>query len=392
MNLLSLLRRPSRSVASRTADDTEFPYDEAWKKNRVPLDLQAVDLATGELVQAEFYLNGVRVSDRAMVPIGMTVSVQARAEGYEDSVQQLAVTGSLQGQVVLPMRRRASGVPCRFQVAPPVAGTRIVLSGPSGQRELTASLDGSAEVSLEPGSWTVSASAPGYEGYTAEFQVRRPVSIDIQLVRSRPQESERSFRASWMELPQPSLAVNPAEALVPLESGAPAYYTSAQCRLYIGDLFIDELQSIRWLVQASVVPVFGYCSQFPDAFARGRSQVQGELVINYVHPGYLLAAVRRYGSRSGPVRAENLGGLFLEADFGRLEQERLIRRGSRREPVPANPLYLHKPFDMRLEIGDGPWRGSRFLERCMLISNEIVVAPDGQPIAEAYGFVARRAR
>ena len=45
------------------------------------------------------------------------------------------------------------------------------------------------------------------------------------------------------------------------------YYTSAQTRMYIGDVFIDELNSIEWGLNHNVVPLYGYCSRDADAYA-----------------------------------------------------------------------------------------------------------------------------
>jgi hypothetical protein len=48
---------------------------------------------------------------------------------------------------------------------------------------------------------------------------------------------------------------------------------------------------------------------------------------------------------------------------------------------------------MRLEIGDGPYKSVRLLEKCKLGVNEILVhAQSGEPLVESYTFTARRAR
>ncbi len=46
-----------------------------------------------------------------------------------------------------------------------------------------------------------------------------------------------------------------------------------------------------WELQANLIPKFGYCSQKFDDVAYGKSLVQGQLAINYVSPGYLIAAL-----------------------------------------------------------------------------------------------------
>ena len=358
---------------------------------QVLVNLQAVDITTAQPVQADFFVNGLRVSGPCEMYLGETVSVQARSRGYEKNFQHLVVTRDLAAAgIVFLMRPVPSGKQVVFQASPPLPGVRILLGSSAGQREIATDLTGRATAVLEPGPWTVQATADGYQPVQFSIQADKPAQYDIALVRTDAAKSEAGKAPFWMELPKPSVVQNPAEAIVPLEAHAPAYYTSAQCRMYIGSLFIDELQSIRWVLQANVIPVYGYASQFADAFLRGRSIVQGELVVNYVHPGYLLAAVEQQGKAS--LQASYLGDYFTDKNFVSAESKRSLRLRAKQPPVPANPLYLHKPFDVRLEIGDGPARSSRFLERCILISNEIIVAPDGNPIAEAYGFLARRAR
>lgn len=58
----------------------------------------------------------------------------------------------------------------------------------------------------------------------------------------------------------------------------------------------------------------------------------------------------------------------------------------------ANPVYRNATFDLRIEIGTGRAKTYRMLEKCKLISNEVICDQSGQPILEAYGFIARRAR
>lgn len=364
--------------------------DARQKDPRIRVTFSAFDSATGNPVPAVFYVNGIRAAGETLLLPGSSVMVQAVHPGYQPMVQPLIVTPGLQGSLDFFLTPASSRVVILIQTAPPVPGAMVKISGESGTQDLAADQEGKVRALVDPGPYVVEARASGYATGSIAINARAGGRYDVQMVREKASGSESGTNRTWMDLPQPAVAENPAETLPALDSLAPVYFTSAQCRLYIGRLLIDELQSIRWLVQANVIPVYGYASQFADAFARGRSQVQGELVINYVHPGYLFAAVRNeqvFGPLPPP---ENLSGQFLQK-YAELDEQRTFRAG-RRYPIPANPLYLNSAFDMRLEIGDGPWRGSRFLERCVLISNELIVAQDGQPVAEAYGFIARRAR
>ena len=76
------------------------------------------------------------------------------------------------------------------------------------------------------------------------------------------------------------------------------YFTSAQTKMYIGNLFIDEMVSIEWSIQENSVPVFGYNSRFADAYAQGRSLIQGQIMLNYTAPWYLGVALQNHFDRS----------------------------------------------------------------------------------------------
>ena len=234
-----------------------------------------------------------------------------------------------------------------------------------------------------------------------------------------------------------SSGINPEDLIIPNDvsedtfdnSAYLQYFTSSQVRLYIGSMFIDEMATIQWGMQQNNVPVFGYCSEFMDAIGRGRSIVQGQLVLNYVHQGYLYAALKNYtnmasGATTSTV-ASVLSKLVLAAAApapvtgdpaiisllqgqvaSRLsdvlqasnpsnvqEAQQLLKRPASPDPYMANPVYKHILFDMRLEIGDGPYKTVRMLEGCKLGVNEILIhSKSGEAIAESYTFTARRAR
>jgi hypothetical protein len=209
------------------------------------------------------------------------------------------------------------------------------------------------------------------------------------------------------------------------------YFTSAQARIYIGNLFIDQMHTLQYALQQNNIPVFGYCSEFADAYARGRSLVQGQLVLNYVHQGYLRAALKQYAklsrsasaSGSPPSTGAAIAGVLgkisdisqqgtssANQELGGLAQEKLtdLLAGSAPGDIDDaksamsatntpytpynNPLYEHMVFDMRIEIGDGPQLTVRLLEDVKLGANEQIFDQSGQVIGESYGFIARRLR
>ena len=92
----------------------------------------------------------------------------------------------------------------------------------------------------------------------------------------------RPKSSSWLS----STQVDPE--YIPSDYGFQRYFTRAQTRLYVNDIFIDEFHHIMWELQANLIPKFGYCSFKFDDVAQGKSLVQGQLAINFVSPGYLI--------------------------------------------------------------------------------------------------------
>lgn len=72
------------------------------------------------------------------------------------------------------------------------------------------------------------------------------------------------------------------------------YFTSSQCALYIGDVFVDEVVNISYSVQQSKTPIYGYASQLFDTVAPGQVIVQGQFTINFKEAGYLWLVLQRY--------------------------------------------------------------------------------------------------
>ncbi len=92
-----------------------------------------------------------------------------------------------------------------------------------------------------------------------------------------------SDRAPRAPLPDPEY--------LPSDYGFQRYFTRAQRRLFINNIFIDEFHHIQWDLSYNLIPKFGYCSSKFDDVANGKSLVQGQLAINFVSPGYLIGAL-----------------------------------------------------------------------------------------------------
>jgi len=72
------------------------------------------------------------------------------------------------------------------------------------------------------------------------------------------------------------------------------YFSGSQAGVYIGDVYIDEITSIRYRGTQQKIPIYGYASQLFDRVAPGPFIVEGEFTINFKESAYLWAVLERY--------------------------------------------------------------------------------------------------
>ncbi|OXB94751.1 hypothetical protein [Parageobacillus galactosidasius] len=65
------------------------------------------------------------------------------------------------------------------------------------------------------------------------------------------------------------------------------YFSGADVHLYIGDIWVDEVTSIDFVLEEQVLPIYGYSSYTFDTVARGQRIVRGQFSINFTSTGYL---------------------------------------------------------------------------------------------------------
>jgi hypothetical protein len=397
--------------------------------------LRAVDAASGQALSATFFVNGVQQSASFTLPIGTACVVQAQCAGYNSASTNFTVSGNSAAGITIPMSPAASGVTIQVQFNPPAAGIQWYLDG--GSPAATNASGISQMPNVQPGNHILQT--PDTANFAAVAQtiaVGSCRSFTITLVSknasgSIPNAANKNtvYDPATDPLNMPGLVQDVSEDTYD-NTAYQGYFTSAQARLYIGNLFIDQMQTLQFALQQNNVPVFGYCSEFVDAYARGRSLVQGQLVLNYVHQGYLYAALKQYAKLSNPsttgnaadvgtqvaavvqksqtlsvqsptaanqaltaLAAQKLSDLLSASTPADIQKaQALLRAGNAPYNPYANPLYAHQVFDLRLEIGDGEQLTVRLLEGVKLGANEQILDQSGQVIGEAYGFTARRLR
>jgi len=229
----------------------------------------------------------------------------------------------------------------------------------------------------------------------------------------------------------PSLA--PSYEWIYPNSSDGKYFTATQAQLYIGNLFIDELNSLQFTYQGNRIPMFGYCSRSADAFGTGRLLVQGQLAINFVTEGYLYTVLKEFSKiNTQPVQASATGQAgaqiaslaqqsqqitnamqgklspsataSYQAQLNIISQQiqslaaqggpdaiNAAKMSATAQGDTPNAIVLDIPFDIHCELTGAGRTVERVLRHCLLISNEQVYDQSGQTLLDCYGFVARSA-
>lgn len=65
------------------------------------------------------------------------------------------------------------------------------------------------------------------------------------------------------------------------------YYSGTDCKVFYGDVWVDDIVSIQFGVSQNKTPIFGYAAQNFNAVAKGRVMVEGTLTIAFKETGYL---------------------------------------------------------------------------------------------------------
>lgn len=65
------------------------------------------------------------------------------------------------------------------------------------------------------------------------------------------------------------------------------YYSGTDCKVFYGDVWVDDIVAINYNVSQNKTPIYGYASQNFNAVAKGQVIVQGTLTIAFKETGYL---------------------------------------------------------------------------------------------------------
>lgn len=65
------------------------------------------------------------------------------------------------------------------------------------------------------------------------------------------------------------------------------YFSGSDIKIYFGNQLIDEITSLEFQLSEPVLPIYGYASYTPDAWARGSRIINGSFSINFKEAYYL---------------------------------------------------------------------------------------------------------
>ena len=211
---------------------------------------------------------------------------------------------------------------------------------------------------------------------------------------------------------------NPAKTLNNFINDFQTYYhAGVEAEIYFGDVFIDEISGLSIAVLTNKAPLYGYASELFDAVARGNLIVQGSFSINYVHKYYLqIIAEEIKEAKEGKTAQRQDAFTFGIADNAmwrdRIKMRSLMRGLTSLSNEEFKRVATHfnedkldtkgvdrgnlrfdhiAPFDIYIAFGDPSLnnRTVRIIKNVYLTSSNIVLSPSGEPVQEAYSFIAR---
>lgn len=75
------------------------------------------------------------------------------------------------------------------------------------------------------------------------------------------------------------------------------YFSGANARVYFGDIWVDQLESLEFQLDETVAPIYGFHSYVFDKIARGQRIVNGQFTLNFTETGYLQTILDRLSSK-----------------------------------------------------------------------------------------------
>ncbi len=415
-------------------------------------NISVIDSITSNPVSgAGIFINGVgngitNSSGQASVslPAGSSYDLSVKATGYNTYLVN-GVSADLPIQINIVKTVPTSTTSFKLNITPEdtIIGVPITFSNIGNPITVTYTEGGITVPGLLVASQVVTGTAPNYNSINQTFDLSKATQGTILLTASSDTGTAAKKQQTITQDPITSALIpqltpaNLPEFIAPNTSQG-TYFTMTQARMYIGNLFIDELNGLQFALQDNKIPIYGYASRFYDAIAQGKSLVQGQFTINFVSEGYLVTTLREY------VKVVNTGTSQIDVTAQQQQARLTLLTNSLANPDPAwtpaiiakakaeiknlaatlgpagvavaaagmnainkqlnnnvlglaggdypNAVYEDTPFDIIINYTGAGRTVTRKLEDCRLISNESIMDHSGTPILDSYGFIARRLR
>lgn len=218
-----------------------------------------------------------------------------------------------------------------------------------------------------------------------------------------------------------------------------SYPSPADVRVFIGDIWVDDLYRIDFSVNNPRTPLYDYTSTYFKDVVEGTTIVQGQLVINYRYPGYLLYAINNRKVIPQPGQEYGLDGLrikntpnykvkdsseiFRDIANGSDQQKMLKLIGYKKlgaldnvkqvaaalvgqqtlNGIEQGEVLTHKtkmPFDITITYGINDIFYRKIIKNCYIIGESEVISAaavaggdlssSGMPILEVYSFFGKK--
>ena len=186
------------------------------------------------------------------------------------------------------------------------------------------------------------------------------------------------------------------------------YPSPDTCAVFIGKFLLESLYRISFNRSRNATPIVGYKDDKPRDYAIGPAIVNGDLVINFLHPGYLTKVIEKtkkedvYQTELDFIKkdlqnsfSDKAGLLFNRGKINKELIEQLKRLNESKEL--DSPVTSGEKFDITIYYHKNP-RWVRKLIGCQIIAEGEAIeqspAPagsdssSGAPIMEKYAFIA----
>jgi hypothetical protein len=91
------------------------------------------------------------------------------------------------------------------------------------------------------------------------------------------------------------------------------FFSGSQISIYIGNILIDDIDSIQFTVTQTKRPIYGYASQYFHTVADGQVLVEGVFAIPFKEADYILAALKNHLDVTAPVEdLDAIGGPLID--------------------------------------------------------------------------------